>query len=164
MSTREGAQPGGGNNKKASWDLGGYREHLMQAYQKASESYDKAVITLSGGTLAISLTFVRDVVHGPKTGTLPILAYAWACLCFSVVAILTSMVTSQSALRKAMNQIDRRQERDLMREPGGWYSWLTLALNIGALVAFIAGIVFLAWFAIDNMGAIRGSGTSPNSS
>ena len=46
-----------------------YRDRLEQAYLEQSKAYDKAVMTLSAGTLAISLTFVKDVIDTPRPGT-----------------------------------------------------------------------------------------------
>ena len=126
-----------------------YRKFLVQADHKASEAYDKAVMTLSGGTLAISLTFIKDVVPTPQAGTTWLLFAAWEFLALSITAILASMLTSQWALRKAIDQVDRDEIR--RRTPGGWFTWITSGLSIIAGLAFVLGVVFLARFAISNM-------------
>jgi len=136
-----------------------YRDRLVQAYLELSKAYDKAVMTLSAGTLAISLTFVKDVINTPRPGTVIFLALAWTALAVSIVAILISMLTSQWALRKTIEQVDRGQERQLRAEPGGWRSRLTAWLNVGAAVGFVLGVALLAWFAIANIGAV---GTAPH--
>jgi hypothetical protein len=38
-----------------------YRQWLVEAYQKSSDAYDKAVMTLAAGALGISLAFVHQV-------------------------------------------------------------------------------------------------------
>src|SRR3990170_935291 len=71
-----------------------YRDWLVQADQKTLEAYDKAVMTLSGGALAISLTFVNDVIPSPIAGTVKLLIAAWVSLALSIAAILISKLTS----------------------------------------------------------------------
>lgn len=126
-----------------------YREWLVQADHKASEAYDNAVMALSGGALAISLTFIKEVVSKPRSGTLGLLAAGWACLAASVAAILVSKLTSQWALRTAIRQVDEGQIR--RERAGAVFGWATHALNIVAAVTFLCGISFLGWFAISNM-------------
>lgn len=138
-------------------DLTSYRDQLVQAYMEESKAFDKAVMTLSGGTLGLSLTFIKDVVREPRPGTITLLALAWTALGFSIVAILISMLTSQGALRKAIQQVDEGQRKDLQVQPGGWRSWLTSGLNVGAGMGFVLGVVFLAWFAIANMATLVSS-------
>ena len=126
-----------------------YREWLVQADHKASEAYDNAVMPLSGGALAISLTFIKEVVSKPKSGTLGSWAAGWACLAASVVAIPVSKLTSQWALRTAIRQVDEGQIR--REHPGAAFGWATHVLNIVAAVTFFSGVSFLGWFAISNM-------------
>lgn len=131
--------------------LAAYREQLLKAYENQSQSFDKAVMVLAGGTLAISLTFVKEVVGSPKAGTVCYLTFAWIFLAVSIVSILTSMLTSQCALRRAISQIDRRQEVELRQLPGGWATWIALGLNMSSCIAFVLGVLLLGWFAIANM-------------
>lgn len=126
-----------------------YRNWLVQTEHKASVAFDRAVMTLSGGALAISLTFINDVIVSPQPGSVILLALAWGCLALSIGFILTSMLTSQRALRKAIIQVDTNQI--YKEKPGGLLARLTNWLNIAACLAFILGIALLAWFAIANM-------------
>ena len=155
----ESSPAGARNPDDTSSRLRTYRDRLEQAYLDQAKAYDKAVMTLSAGTLAISLTFVKDVIDTPRPGTVIFLALAWTALALSIVAILISMLTSQWALRKTIAQVDRGEEQQLRAEPGGWRSRLTSALNVSAAVGFVLGVVFLAWFAIANIGAV---GTAPH--
>ncbi len=127
-----------------------YRQHLVEAGQKASSAYDKAVMTLAGGALAVSFAFVRDVVGGsPAAGTTWRLGAGWLSLAFSLVAILSSMLTSQWALRRAIEQVDAKRIHG--EEPGAWYSTVTSALNLAAGLGLILGVGFLLWFAAGNL-------------
>ena len=39
-----------------------YRKHLWEAGKSASDNTDKAILTLSAGALALSMTFLKDIV------------------------------------------------------------------------------------------------------
>ncbi len=130
-------------------ELKAYREWLLETDRRVLESYDKAMMTLSGGALAISLTFINDIVTSPKPGTVALLVTAWSLLTLSVVAILASIFAAHIAHRKAIEQVD--EGKIYKEKAGGWFACLTSWLNVGALMSFFFGVVFLAWFAISNM-------------
>ena len=126
-----------------------YRAFLMNAAQKESAAYDQAVMTLSGGALGISITFLHDIAPAPKAGTVWLLGIAWCFLALSIAAILISKLTSQWALRKAIEQVGAgtiTQQR-----PGARFSVWTRSLNITAGMAFLLGVIFLAWFTVTNV-------------
>lgn len=125
-----------------------YRNWLVAADQKSSEAYDKAVMTLSGGALGLSLTFIKDIVKSSHPILLWSLMSAWGCLTLSLAAILISMLSSQWALRKAIIQVDQASLPGAT--PGGGFAQATKTLNILAGSAFLAGITFLALFSISN--------------
>ena len=43
-----------------------HREWLVAAYGEATRSFDKAIMTLAGGALALSIAFVHDVAPKPE--------------------------------------------------------------------------------------------------
>jgi len=132
-----------------------YRGFLVNAYQGESEAYDKAVMTLSAGALGVSITFIHDIVQSPRKETLILLAIAWGSFALSILAILTSMLTSQKAIRKAILQLDHGT---IDRErPGAWYGRFTAILNLTACVGFILGVVFLVWFSLANLSMVAHS-------
>jgi hypothetical protein len=61
-------------NQSVTPELAAYREWLVKTDHSASEAYDKAVMTLSGGALAISISFVREIAPSPLEGTM-----YWLC-------------------------------------------------------------------------------------
>lgn len=127
----------------------GYRDWLVQSGFKVSEAYDKAVMTLSGGALGISMTFIHDLAPAPVAGTLLWLGLAWISFGTSVASILISKLTSQWALDRALEQFDNRKIDS--QRPGQAYSVLTTVLNVVAGATFLLGVVALAWFAISNL-------------
>jgi hypothetical protein len=126
------------------------RKVLEQAYQKQSEAYDKAVLSLSGGALGLSMTFIRQIVQGSPNRVL-LLALAWSGFAVSILAIFISMLTSQWAIRKSVCQIDEGNAE--AQHTGGW-STVTACLNILACISLVFGIGLLVWFSIANLNSI----------
>ena len=126
-----------------------YREWLVTTEHAASRDYDKAVLALAGGALGLSVTFLHGLVAKPVPCSLVWLGLAWSCLALSLLSILVSILTSQHALRRAIQQVDDQTIRAASR-PGGWLSGLTEGLNITAALTLVLGLVFLVVFALLN--------------
>jgi hypothetical protein len=133
----------------SSAEMSAYRDFLIAADQKASEAYDKTVMTLSGGALGLSITFLKDIIGQSAIASIQRLELSWICLSFSLSSILASMLFSQWALRKAITQVDDGKVGD--GRAGGGFSILTGALNVISGLSCVAGIVLLAWFSLANI-------------
>ena len=131
-----------------------YRAHLMEAEQKSQEQYDKAVLAMSGGGLAISFAFVKDIVGSTPVQQPCLLLLAWVSWGLSVTSVLFSFFFSQLALRKAIPQVD--EQTVFVSRPGGWYDVATAALNCAGGVLFLVGVVFVVVFAYHNFGVAHG--------
>jgi hypothetical protein len=121
-----------------------YRQTLVEAHQKSSEAYDKAIMTLAGGALAISITFVHNVAPHPKEKGW--LAWSWGLLAVSLLLIFASFLASQQAI---LREIAKRDKRPVSR----WDMWggATTAINLLSGAAFIAGVACLVRFAWGNI-------------
>ncbi len=73
------------------------RDTLIEGERNASESFDKAMLTLSGGVFALSITFVKEIAPQP-IGTGWLLS-AWIGFAISLLATLISFLSSQEAWR-----------------------------------------------------------------
>jgi hypothetical protein len=118
------------------------RARLTALHEKATEAFDRAVMTLSGGALAVSITFIHDVAPHPRHKW--VLGISWACFAASLLVILLSFLTSERAIVRMVGQLDDDVDR-ISREH--WTDWL----NWGAAGAFILGVVFLVIFAWLNL-------------
>jgi hypothetical protein len=130
-------------------EMSAYRDFLVAADQKASEAYDKTVMTLSGGALGLSVTFLKDIVGQSKRVSIQRLEWSWMCLSLSLLLILASMLFSQWALRRAIKQVDDGALGNV--RAGGGFSILTGVLNVISGLSCVAGIVLLAWFSLANI-------------
>ena len=126
------------------------RKLLVEAEREQSRSFDKAMLTLSVGALALSLIYMRDFAKTPSWSAL--LYGAWITFGISLLATSWSFLISQSALRKQRKMLDERhrgrpevgiQTKNRFASATNWLNWWSV-------IAFTAGVVLLALFAIVN--------------
>ena len=83
-----------------------YRKHLWDALRAGQEQYDKYLLTLSGGGLAISLTLVKDIFGKSNLACPAVLIVSWAFFCISIVSTIASFITSQKSLRRQLSNYE----------------------------------------------------------
>ena len=130
-------------------ELSKYRQYLVETEQKVSESYDKTVITLSGGALGISFAFIKNIV-----GTNPIQAklylfVGWSSLAISLTAVVLSLFFGTWAFRTAIKQVD--EEKIYQASAGGWLSKVTGALHFSGVLFLALGLFCLGVFVYKNL-------------
>ena len=119
-----------------------YRERLSELHEHATRDFDKAIMTLSGAALAVSIAFIHDVAKHPHYKVL--LAASWVCFGLSLSLILASFLTSEQAIVRMIEGID--EERDEI-ERSAW----TDRLNQGSAAFFLVGVLCLVIFALLNV-------------
>lgn len=141
-----------------------HRRYLIESEQEAAKSYDRWLLTLSGGALGLSMAFARDIaLHGVAEGRGYLLA-AWLALATSVAVGLVCIYWSQRAHADFREALDATLEKARAKnEDAGfwddvrtaqvrcprarWVGWL----NRVSIAAFVAGIVLLSVFAFLNV-------------
>lgn len=122
-----------------------YRSWLVEAHHASVQAYDKAVMTLAGGALGISIAFVRDLAPQPRLEWA--LATTWALLATSLFLIFVSFATSQQTLLREIEKIDGATSAGPREIAGPLTEWL----NWSAGGAFVSGLGFLVAFAFYNV-------------
>jgi len=136
-----------------------YREWLVKAEHQASQDFDKAILTLAGGALGLSLVFVDPTkLVGPLRASW-LLGLSWLSLAVSLLASLSSLLTSRRALRISIEQLD--SERLAREAPGGKWATYTERLNVAAACLLFAGVIFLVTFGWLNMGRVSHGNQAP---
>ncbi len=128
------------------------RKRLTDLHEKATDSFDRAVMTLSGGALAISITFIHEVARKPRH--VWVVGIGWGFFAVSLLLILWSFLTSERAIVKMVKQLDDEVEEI----PRGK---LTDRLNWLSAGAFVVGVVFLVSFACLNVSQPMAQGNPP---
>jgi len=126
-----------------------YRNTLETLERESQQSYDKAVLTLSGGALGISFAFVSDFLDKSNVICSGWLLTAWISWGVSVSAILFSFFFSNLALRKAIDQVDKKTIQK--ERPGGSFDTITAFLNAAGGLLFLVGVISIIIFVIANM-------------
>jgi hypothetical protein len=130
------------------------RKILIELESRSAQGFDTAVISLSGGALALSISFINQIA-----GRVPrfkwLLIVAWSSLVFSLIAMTVSHLTSQKAMRKQREIIDQEQDDEGTETGEGVnetaYSGMTDFLNYAALATLLIGLGSLAAFAFLNL-------------
>ena len=138
-----------------------YRNLLTALEQKAYEDYDKALLAVSGGALAISIAFVKNIVGHDSYQHSYLLIFAWISWTLTILVVLGSFLMSQRALRKAIAQLDTEEKET---ELGGIADRITGYLNVTAGILFFVGVIFMVSFASLNLGESNVEATSKTDS
>lgn len=136
--SQAGQAPAGANDE--------YRRQLDDALGQSSTDYDRTILTLSSGALAVSIAFLRDIAPDPSCVALVVVA--WILLGLSLASTLLSHATSQKALLYSRKKLDEGKP-DLSR--GGGWGTATSILNGASGVTFLIGALLLIVFAIINL-------------
>jgi len=133
-----------------SQELKEYRKSLVETLRFLNESYDKLLITLSGGALGLSITFLKDIIK-LEAVTLPnFLVASWLLFILSLTCILGRIALGIEANRKAISQVDAGTIYE--EKVGGWYSSVTRFFHALAAVSLVAGLLSTAIFINANIG------------
>jgi TRAP-type C4-dicarboxylate transport system permease small subunit len=116
------------------------RKLLIDVKRDAARSFDQTMITLSGGALALSLTFVQQLAEKPAQWRAVLIA-AWLAFGTALVLILFSFLLFQYAIDARIDGKD---------QPASvWDRW-TRRANWTSLVSFGSGVVTLLIFCLKN--------------
>jgi preprotein translocase subunit Sss1 len=126
-----------------------YRSLLVRTEQASQSEFDKSVLALSGGSLALSFAFTKDILGTADAVHSIYLLLAWAAWTASSTSVLMSFFTSQRACRKVIRQLDAASK--VPARPGGWLDFGTEVLNIAGLVLFVVGLVMMVIFLNHNL-------------
>lgn len=122
------------------------RDRLWAGRQANYESLDKSILTLSSGALALSLSFLKDLVPMTVSIWFPALITSWVLFVLAISFTLLSTYVSQSAHDRQLENLDayRRGEDDALDERNNRFipllkrfNRLSAACFFGALLATV---------------------------
>ncbi len=142
------------NAERMERTLGEYHKELNEIIYKQYELYDRTVLTLSGGALAVTIVFLPDMFKGNVPHTAWALLGAWSGWGLSIGAILVSYLCGIRAMNNYQNQIVQHLKSDT----GKWIEFkkplsarFVTILNISAAITTVVGLIFMFIFAKANM-------------
>ena len=157
------------------WDAYISRKKMLDAAGlEIADRYTKWLITISGGALFVSLTFLEKFAPHPRSSTTGLLAGAWVLLAVSMLGAFIAIYFSGRSIQRQLALAEYRHRRykksqdatlpDVPLEDeqncwGGAIVWIDL-ISVGALVS---GLACLCLFAFLNLPTGKSSETPQHS-
>ena len=133
------------------------RRSLVEASHSSAEQFDKYILTLSTGALALSITFLKNIAPTPLTESIIFLVLSWSCLIICTLLTLVSFLTSQKACSKQVEILEKNYLPDEeLGNSKNYMSDLTTWLNRLSIFFFIIGVSLFAIFSIKNINNQKG--------
>lgn len=129
------------------------RAKLNAGALSQSTSYDKYLLTLSGGTFGLTITFLKDIIGSSTPDLKWVLGLAWGSLISSILLTLISFLCSEKAYERQVVILEKiyfNKEKLKDESPNGW-STVTGILNILSGAFFVIGITSLFIFVLYNL-------------
>lgn len=126
------------------------RRLLVEGEVQVAARFDKSILTLSGGALLLSMTFVKDIVSGSPQDTWA-LVVAWISLGIAIAAMLISLLISQKAYQRQRDILDKHFGNSKSGDERNGWACGTKWLNRISIIVFLVAISFLGYFAIKNI-------------
>lgn len=126
------------------------RKQLISAEKDTSQQFDKAILTLAAGALALSLTFINQIAPHPNSKSIYYLIGAWILFSLSILSTLISFLTSQKACRIQRDILDgdiQGRNNSNNNIAASWTNWL----NYFSIVFFIIGVIAFIVFSALNL-------------
>lgn len=130
-----------------------YRNQLVSSLQASYEHFDKAILTLAGGGLALSIAFIEKIAPLAQAKAKCVLVASWFFLCFAILCNLISFLLSQLALRCQIEYADKGlgcKQEEYLTKRNPFSIWVT-GLNWAAAIWFVVAVLGIAVFAAINV-------------
>lgn len=135
------------------------RQDLLKRSLSNSESYDKAILSLSSALLGVSLAFIKDVVPLHEARHPWLLIFSWYAFGFAIISTLISFRVSQLAINREFAIIAALYLNDDVDscKRGNKYAGATVFVNILSGIFFVLGIACsIAFVSINTLGVCSG--------
>jgi hypothetical protein len=148
------------NEKKKLFDS--YRDEILRRELSNSESYDKAILSLSSAGLAITLTLLQSIIKIETATSIELLFSTWICFGLSIIFTISSIMVSQKALSRQLyiaedyylNEIENAYDAKNV-----WANYTIYTIRASA-ICFVTAIICVIWFSISNLNNIHHGATN----
>ena len=121
-----------------------YRTSLLKIQDEMQSQYDKTVLALSGGSIGVSITLIKELLGVAAAKNSTLLLLSWLFWGVSISAVLASFFSSALAMEKTINELDR--DGTVSENPGGLFNMWTRCLNLLAGLGFFSGLLCFIFF------------------
>lgn len=132
-----------------------YRRKVWEDSTSQSESFDRYLLTLSGGALGLSLTFLKDVIPLRSAVCVPLLIISWGWFILCILVTLVSFRISIRALEKMVPYLNEfylegNAEAFNQHLESLWTKAVDWCAYAG-IICFVLGLVFTMMFVGVNL-------------
>lgn len=130
-----------------------YQKQLWAGRQASFAEFDRALLSLSSGALALSLTFIKDVVPVSQAFGLPLLFGSWVLFLASIVCTLYSFIMSRKAydLQLELAHDYYLEKNNAAFDKENSYGRMTDRLNKSAGLFFVLALLATLLFVGPNL-------------
>jgi hypothetical protein len=132
------------------------RELLVKLEQSTWDSYEKALLTLSSGFLAFSVSFL-GLLKGKSGGVVlvctQLLFYSWVAFATAVIVMVGNFLVEATGMRIAVADVANTVSSKRTYKAKPW-TQAALGLNYLAGIIFSTGIFLLIRFCTLNLGIL----------
>ncbi len=142
------------------------RASLVSLKSAQVKLFDRTLILISTGALALSLTFIKDIAPKINPGTLGLLKVAWLSFSLSLLFVLIGYLVGKFAYEKAIIDLEKvyyPEKSDKNEEDNdnngkstffskrSFLSWIVDAFNVASVITIFVGSVYLVIFSWRNL-------------
>jgi len=146
----------GGTASKEEWDKWYWTqaEQVKRDIDSGADSFDKSMLTLSSGALAVSLAFIKDIVPLGTASWICLLIISWTAFALCIVTTVVSFLFSIAAHKEHRELLDKmwitrkRELADL--KPSVWNRLVGICTR-AALTLFLVGLASTMVFVVKNV-------------
>jgi hypothetical protein len=135
-----------------------HRERVWEDRQASADAFDKALLTFSSGTLALSLAFIKDLIPLAKAVNVTVLFASWAFFLLCIVITILSFRFSIAAMDRQLIFLEKyylEGNKDFLNPRNSWSKAVNACAITGA-VFFFAGLLSTVIFVYSNTVRIIG--------
>ena len=128
------------------------KNELLEKQMSNSETYDKALLSLSSAFLGLSITFTKDIVPINEAICTSLIYYSWVLFAFTIIITISSFIYGQKAIPKLI--VAARQfyidENDGAYKVSETHSKRIELFNTTSGITFICAILLTITFVLTN--------------
>jgi hypothetical protein len=129
-----------------------YRTRTLDSAKEQIGKYDRSVLFLSSGAIALSMAFLDKIVGQNAPVGVCVLAGAWAVFVLSLVAVVGSQFCGFKAAHFDVNQIEQAYSHPKYQWKRNPWNFGVELCNFASGIFFCTGAAALVMFAYQNIG------------
>lgn len=130
-----------------------YRTRTLQSANEQIGKYDRSILLLSSGAIALSLAYLDKIIGQGTPVSVCLLAGAWTLFFLSLIAVVGSQFFGFKAAHFDLGQVDDLYSNiEYQWKKNSWNFWVQLC-NAASGFLFCLGAGSLLLFAYQNIGS-----------